>query len=236
MGQATPVRRLAVEGVVIVFSILLAFGVDAWWDQRQAQTEELDQLVAVRDEAEGNRLALDSIVSINVEHRRRIDRFFRASADELSTVPPDSVGRWIADLVIPWTFDAELSSAISLVGTARSGLPQGREARRLLSRWVQLLEDADEEKDAMRNLANEAAGLVAAASTAGVSDGLQMIPAIAARQGPRILSQMRSDPAFIAAMMSMAQQQYIYLDELGAASSTLDSLRSVVEAGLIANR
>lgn len=231
MGQATPVRRLAVEGAVIVFSILLAFGVDAWWDQRQAQAEELGQLVAVQDEAEGNRLALDNIVSINVEQRNRLDRFFRASAEELAAVAPDSVGPWIAHLVIPWTFDAELSSATSLLGTPRSGLPRGREARRLLSRWVQLLKDADEEKDAMRNLANEAAGLVAAASTAGVSDGLERIYAIAARQGPSILTQMRGDPAFLAATMSMAQQQYIYLVELEAASSTLDSLRSVLRAG-----
>ena len=35
-----PWARVLVEGVVIVASILLAFGIDAWWEQRQDREEE----------------------------------------------------------------------------------------------------------------------------------------------------------------------------------------------------
>ena len=49
--------RLA-EGVVIVVSILLAFSLDAWWENRQRR-EEVDQMLALLDEEiEVNRTAM----------------------------------------------------------------------------------------------------------------------------------------------------------------------------------
>jgi len=41
-----PWRRVFVEGGVIVGSILLAFGIDAWWERRQEREREI---VALRD-------------------------------------------------------------------------------------------------------------------------------------------------------------------------------------------
>ena len=42
--------RLATEGLVIVASILLAFAIDAWWDQRQADERRLEYLDALEGE------------------------------------------------------------------------------------------------------------------------------------------------------------------------------------------
>jgi hypothetical protein len=44
------VRRLIAEGVVIVASILLAFGLDAWWDATQQSRETADLLAALDEE------------------------------------------------------------------------------------------------------------------------------------------------------------------------------------------
>ena len=40
MDKPIPRLRVCVEGAVIVGSILLAFGIDAWWDGKQARIEE----------------------------------------------------------------------------------------------------------------------------------------------------------------------------------------------------
>ena len=40
MKTQIPWLRVFVEGVVIVGSILLAFGIQAWWDDRQEREEE----------------------------------------------------------------------------------------------------------------------------------------------------------------------------------------------------
>lgn len=39
-SRQIPWARILVEGVVVVISILLAFGIDAWWDQRQGRDAE----------------------------------------------------------------------------------------------------------------------------------------------------------------------------------------------------
>lgn len=40
MNNRINLPQLLIDGVVIVISILLAFGIDAWWDQHQQGVEE----------------------------------------------------------------------------------------------------------------------------------------------------------------------------------------------------
>lgn len=47
-------NRLLVEGIVIVASILLAFAIDAWWDDRQERQAERRQLLSIAAELESN--------------------------------------------------------------------------------------------------------------------------------------------------------------------------------------
>lgn len=58
--QTIPWKRISVESIAIVASILLAFGIDAWWDERLEQSQE--QLLLTR---------LGTEFSTNLE---RIDR------------------------------------------------------------------------------------------------------------------------------------------------------------------
>ena len=51
--QSIPWKRLSVEAAAIVVSILLAFGIDAWWDDRNERIEEaeiLGQFLVTLDE------------------------------------------------------------------------------------------------------------------------------------------------------------------------------------------
>ncbi len=44
MTRQIPWLRVFVEGVVIVASILLAFGIQAWWEETQERVEEQEIL------------------------------------------------------------------------------------------------------------------------------------------------------------------------------------------------
>ena len=84
-----PWPRVIAEGAVIVVSILLAFGIDAWWEGKQERTEEgryitalLDEAHAAADELEidrqardGRLAALDSLQVYFVSGRGRPDAF-----------------------------------------------------------------------------------------------------------------------------------------------------------------
>ena len=55
MKAQIPWLRVFVEGVVIVGSILLAFGLQAWWEGRQEQGEVGRDLMSVAQELRVNR-------------------------------------------------------------------------------------------------------------------------------------------------------------------------------------
>jgi hypothetical protein len=50
-----PWLRVFVEGVVIVGSILLAFGIDAAWEGRQEDAEAVEMLLGLQSAFEGHR-------------------------------------------------------------------------------------------------------------------------------------------------------------------------------------
>jgi|GEM_PF-3287463 len=60
-SQDVPWKRLTAEGMAIIVSILLAFGIDAWWEDRQQQHDETVLLQAILDDLteKRSRLAYD---------------------------------------------------------------------------------------------------------------------------------------------------------------------------------
>jgi hypothetical protein len=57
--QNIPWKRISVEAAAIVASILLAFAIDAWWDDRLDQQQEDEVLAILLAEFEDNRTELD---------------------------------------------------------------------------------------------------------------------------------------------------------------------------------
>jgi hypothetical protein len=51
-SQDIPWKRLFAEGVAIIVSILLAFGIDAWWEDRRQEHDETVLLQAILDDLE----------------------------------------------------------------------------------------------------------------------------------------------------------------------------------------
>jgi len=47
-------RALAIEALVVVTSILAAFALDAWWDERGAEAREQTSLVGVLEDLRSN--------------------------------------------------------------------------------------------------------------------------------------------------------------------------------------
>jgi len=76
--------RLLLEGVVIVVSILLAFAIDAWWDERQQAEEAMLQVERVVAELEANIVRLDDQIA-------RLDITTNAAKRFLSKFGPEPV-------------------------------------------------------------------------------------------------------------------------------------------------
>ncbi len=64
MTKQIPWLRVFVEGVVIVGSILLAFGIQAWWDGRQERVEERQALEALARDFESAAEEMDQVLLV----------------------------------------------------------------------------------------------------------------------------------------------------------------------------
>ena len=69
-----PRLRVLTEGFVIVASILLAFGIDAWWDGRQERAEEQRLLVSLADEFATTRDSLSRALEAHRDYQEQAER------------------------------------------------------------------------------------------------------------------------------------------------------------------
>ncbi len=88
-------RRVTLEGAVIVISILLAFAIDAWWDERNAREAELEQLVRVAQELEANTKRLQRKLNVILTSIEGTEELISWMGPEPINVPPDVFhGHW----------------------------------------------------------------------------------------------------------------------------------------------
>ena len=136
-----PYTRIIVEGVVIVGSILLAFGIDAAWDSREERVQSRALLQALSEdfEAAGNRL----------EWWKASHAYALESAESLLTYAEDdrvrSADRAHVDTLFSRlfysmdTFNPPMGTVETILNSGRLDLFENRELVRELTRWTSLL-------------------------------------------------------------------------------------------------
>lgn len=90
MSQPIPARRLAVEGLVIVISILLAFAIDAWWDGRQEREVEQRLLQALHADMSWTRDSLNALMPDLERRSDAMSQFLESAPEALLTLSDDS--------------------------------------------------------------------------------------------------------------------------------------------------
>jgi len=147
-----PWVRVVAEGTTIVASILLAFAIDAWWDNRSEQKHAdllLEGLAAdfhasqahIEQWLAGNRRILAAQTAFR-------DRLHESELDTDITVPMD----WIVAAVGAPTYsptDARLQEAIS---SGQIDLIDSHELRDELARWRQQIDDTREDELTIRDV------------------------------------------------------------------------------------
>ena len=136
-----PWLRVLVEGVVIVGSILLAFGIDAWWDARQERVEEAEILAGLHREFTGNRDALNRRIE---QHSNMLAAFaaILASIDEGDWTSTEwSVDDAIGQLLAPPTSDLGNGVRDALVQAGRLEILSNVVLRERLAEWPAFYEE-----------------------------------------------------------------------------------------------
>jgi hypothetical protein len=139
-------RRHVVEGTVIVGSILLAFGLDASWDNWLERRETRELLVSIREDLDANR----TVVADEIESSRRVVALAKhllealsvaSSASEAPFATLGNIFSWKAwDPVNDTYLEARSSGRLALIDNSTVRLELARYQRRIEA--VELIAEA----------------------------------------------------------------------------------------------
>ena len=134
---------LAAELGVIVVGILIALGVDTWWQQRQDRGVERESLAAVHTEFQENHARYGEAIRTHQEIVQAVVAVLAASPencnDELAETLRVAVYRW-------QTFDPATGETELLIASGRLALIRDANLRRRLASWSSLVSDLVEDE------------------------------------------------------------------------------------------
>lgn len=144
--QPIPWTRVLVEGVVIVGSILMAFGIEAWWDGAQERAEEAQFLASLAEDFRASRSEAESVISTYERTDRLLARLTSLTPDQLRSDSPDSLTAMVSALASPRTFDPILGTLDALISAGKMNVLSDAELREALTSFRNMVDDAKEDE------------------------------------------------------------------------------------------
>lgn len=145
--------KFGIESVLIVLSILAAFGVDSWWAERQQSIELRHTLLQLREEFAANAKML-------ADRRDRQMNIIKAAQELLAVTGPGAssdsldIARFnkLVFTVFDWyTFDPETAVLGGLVQSGKLGMIDSEDLRYALASWPAALGDLLEDESVARD-------------------------------------------------------------------------------------
>lgn len=132
--------RLGAESAAIVFSILLAFAIDAWWDMRQQKEVVTTYLASLQTELQTNLGILDDHIKALETQRASIENYvLDVVLAKPGTVTQDQIQRMMWEFGPPLAFPARRAAFDDLVSGGLR-LVDNPEIRRLVLEYGQAME------------------------------------------------------------------------------------------------
>ena len=150
LPQRMPLGRLIIEGTVIVFSILLAFAIDAWWDGRQEEDAQIERLARVAAELQSNSERIQSKIET-------LDVAISATSEILSWMGPEPQEVELQTFMTHWnrmiaigTFSLIRSATEDFLASGTVDSSQSDDIRNSLSEWYFFGDNLKNQYDLLR--------------------------------------------------------------------------------------
>jgi hypothetical protein len=136
-NNSIPWKRISAEGATIVISIILAFSIDAWWDERQERRDEIEILDRLQAELSVNTERIDRV---SVFRNRKLDyavELFdlideaQAEGDETIDVPT----MMLMHLADSSTFEADIPVLQTLIQSGRLEIIENQNVLSAIALW-----------------------------------------------------------------------------------------------------
>lgn len=115
MAEKIPWPRVALEGVVIIASILLAFGIEAAWEQRKESARLQEALLGLEGVLSEQLVLIDQAAEAIEERERGLILLLTANADRPPELAPDALMLLLEGIHRPTVFNLNGEELISLL-------------------------------------------------------------------------------------------------------------------------
>ena len=130
-SQDIPWKRIFVEATAIVASILLAFAIDAWWQNRTERIVETQYLQALREDLHRSLQLLDEIEAQQRLQVGYLESLLLTNGDNPYS---DELRRWIDEgLFNVGTYKPQISALRDLESSGQTQIIQNQDLRRVLA-------------------------------------------------------------------------------------------------------
>lgn len=218
-NSRVPWTRIFAEGPIIVVSILLAFGIDAAWDARNSRAEEEVALSGLREDFITNRTQMDRILASHMARAAAFQRFEAARPEEILSLSADSASSVFRSLYLPESFDAVRGNVDALVGAGDLDLVSDGRLRERLVTFINLVDDAEEERAAMRG-----GGLEIFKWTTEHDGPWGVGESLLSRIDSADLAALRRDERFVGLVRLGYHWSYVYEIQLRGISEVIDDI------------
>ena len=157
MRGQIPWARILAEGVVIVVSILLALGLEAWWSESQERNEEQEVLRGLEADFAVNITQLKDVIEVHEYARAAIAELQAMSAEDMARLPNDSTAKYVRAFRAARSFDARDGTLDAVISSGGLAIITDFRFRNLLVEWKARVEDTEEEVRPLRDLSQRAA-------------------------------------------------------------------------------
>jgi hypothetical protein len=141
------------EGALIVGSILLAFALDAWWDNRNHEQELRGQLEVVVGEMQSARQALQRALDVH-DWNAHLAEYLTSALGRAAEGSEVSVSDTLVGPLLPQTTaDVTTGSLDAFIEAGGLGLIEDGDVRRRLLAWPTRIEDLQDDEIYLRNFA-----------------------------------------------------------------------------------
>ena len=134
-----PWNSIAAESIAIVVSILLAFTIDAWWEERKERRFEQEALASLQSEYEGHRLSIKRQIEFHDDSMRAIAAMMAACQDGEFEITGFTIDDALYFFRVPVTTDLGTGVRDAIISAGRIEVLGDRELRYELAAWDSVL-------------------------------------------------------------------------------------------------
>ena len=149
VSPSRSVRFMPLEGTMIVISILLAFSLDAIWDERKRDREADLALVSLRAELSENLIACNDVYQHHFDNAKKLVDFLEMSDEDILDMTDEEATLTYSSFCSPRTFDPLVGTAKSVMNAGSFSILQDHALRKELEVFINLTVDTREDIENM---------------------------------------------------------------------------------------